>query len=872
MSTNKVANNKGYILVVVESPGKVKKIQEILGPSYLVMASFGHIIDLKPKEMSVDLKTFTPTYVSSEKSTKIIQELKSKYKNSSKILLASDEDREGEMIAWSIAHVLDLQDKDIHRIVFNSITKDAILNAVKNPRKLDYNLIDAQKARRILDRIVGFELSPILWAQLKQYDLSAGRVQSVVVKIIVEKEEEIKKFLQEDEQSFFKFKATFNINSIMLISNLHDLKSTTTTNTLFRGPLSSIPTLVEAKNFMTRCIQSSFKVANITDKKRISNPSAPFTTSTLQQESFRKLGFNVQRTMVVAQKLYEAGYITYMRTDSSILSPEAVTSIKNFITSNYTEEYYMGQVYGSKKNNTQEAHEAVRPTKIEVEQLEDSKDDEKKLYNLIWKRTVASQMKPAEYNDTQIQLSISKTDKYFFETTISKLVFAGYLKVYDIKNLEVVVGDEEENTLVATSSKIPKLNTQVDITQVESLIGKQEYLKPPSRYNEGSLTKKLDPDNLNIGRPGTTAGIITKIQQRGYVTIMDMPGIEKDAIILELDKTKKKIKETGEKITIGKENNKFIPLTMGQVVNDLLESNFPKILDYKFTEDLENSLDKIAEGNINFVTVLKKFYKEFHSLVEKFKDRPNLIEDKYTRVVGKYLDTGCDIVATLGKFGPFIKLVNPDKKKRGDGKEESKEEKADNKVKNTLCKEKSPAPIKPPLTIDSITLKQSLELLKFPINLGVYKENQVLVKTGKFGYYISYDDINISLNEVVENLSKFTLKDAIKLIDAKQSNILKELVDEDNKKKYVILEGPHGKYINVKDIVNTKSKSKIKKKRLNVALPKDTDYKKLTLVSIQEIITKSFEKKKTRWQKKGVTKEDTKEATKVATRVATKKK
>jgi DNA topoisomerase-1 len=811
-----------YILVVVESPGKIKKIQDILGPQYLVAASYGHILDLKPKEMSVDLTTFEPSYAPQERQAKIIQDLKSKFKNASRVLLASDEDREGEMIAFSIAQVLNLKAENIHRIVFNSITKEAILNSIKNPRKLDYDLIDAQKARRILDRIVGYELSPILWSQLKQHDLSAGRVQSVVVKIIVEKENEIKQFFKEDALSYFKVKATFNINDIILTCNLMQNKK-----------IANLNNDIAARSFINTAIQSKFTISDILEKKSISNPSPPFTTSTLQQEAFKKLGFNVQRTMLVAQKLYESGHITYMRTDSSNLSKEAITNIKDYIIKNYNINDYLQQVYASKKNNTQEAHEAIRPTHVETDYTGDASKDEFKLYNLIRKRSVASQMKPAEYKDVIIKITVSKTKEYYFEANVSKLVYAGYLKVYDIEDLEENKDEDDKedkenkiNKITNKITKIPDLNSQVDISKVLSLTSTQEYAKPPSRYNEGSLTKKLDPDNLNIGRPATTASIITKIQERGYVSIVDIPGIEKDALILELDVKKLKIKELSNKILLGKEANKFIPLSIGTVVNDVLQTQFPQIVDYKFTELVENDLDKIAEGKVKYTEVLKKFYKQFHELILKFKNSKNIIETKYTRIVGKYLNSTCSIIATLGKYGPMIKLEDLNDKK------------------NKLCKEKTPAPIKEPMTIENITLEQCLELFKFPINLGEYKDSDVLLKTGKFGYYLNYNNSNIAIKDEIKDIDKYSLKDAIKVIALSQSNILKEF--KDDKKRYVILEGPHGKYINISEL----GKSKIKKKKMNVGLPIDVNIEKLTLELVLDAITKYYEKKKTRFVKK----------------------
>ncbi len=856
----------GKILVIVESPGKIKKLQALLGPNYIVMASIGHIIDLESKSISVDIKNkFKPSYSTIPGKEQVIKDLQNAAKKADEILLASDEDREGEMIAWSLAYTLGL--KNPKRIAFNSITQSELDKAIKNPRKIDENLVDAQKTRRILDRIVGYEISPILWRSIKA-TLSAGRVQSVVTRIIIDKENDIKNFMQEDQNSYFKFDGTFldnkdkpfkaflysskaqkeQVDEMQTLEEPEETIVETEIKGLRKGSKAKIYDEDDARGVMKDISKSTFKIDNIADKDSLRYPSAPFTTSTLQQEAARKLGFTVKRTMTAAQHLYEAGHITYMRTDSVNLSKEAIEDIKKFVMKKYGKEYYMGKNYDAKTKNTQEAHEAVRPTEVSMEFIkEESKigSDETRLYNLIWKRAVSSQMTPAQFIVKNIEIDISKLKDYYFLTQIENVKFPGFLKVYNIASMEAT----EENTNIDLK-KGSKLG-------VECITGTQDYDKAPARYNEASLVSKLDPKNLNIGRPSTYASIINKIQERGYVKKEDIPGEEKEVIILSWDGGKK-IKEKTETVTIGKEASKLIPTSMGVLVNDFLVKHFPTIMDYKFTASMEDNLDDIAEGNEDWVKVLDKFYKTFHPIVEKLMKEKTLLIDEIGRVLGKHPETGDEIIATIAKYGPVVKMC----------------------TSKTKCVY---APIKDPLTKDTITLKDALKLFEYPKEIGKYNRKLITLNKGKHGLYLKWGDVNISLEEKekqeidedlatdkkekllekqklmeetykernkllskIKDKDNITLEEAVALLEDKRKNILWE--DTDDKITYTILNGPYGKYINVKD-----EKSKIKKKPVNVKLPEDIEedkIKDLTIDKVKELVKEGMENKYKKYKKK----------------------
>lgn len=796
------------ILVIVESPNKIKKIKEILGSDYEVVASVGHIIDLDPKNMSIDfIHGYKPIYVIKEGKESVVKNLKDHSKNANIILLATDEDREGEMIAWSIAHTLKI--KEAKRITFVAITKSELTNAVKKPREIDMNLVDAQKARRVLDRIIGYEISPLLRKNIGPGKLSAGRVQSVVVRLIIDRENEIKDFFQGDQNSYYRFKGLFHENGKKsFVTSLHNLDSVGSDGIL-KGDIAKIESETKSRELFKKFMQSKFKVANIFNKKSLRSPAAPFTTSTLQQEASRKLGMTVQRTMSAAQHLYEAGYITYMRTDSINLSVEALDNLKDYIIKTYGEGFYRKMIYKAKTKNTQEAHEAIRPTDAFVESVDVNgkiKDDERRLYSLIWKRTVASQMKPAEYNVTTIQISISKDSEHFFSTSVDNLVFSGYLKVYNIENIE------KEDTEDGSENKeipVPKAGKELLVT---SIVSTQEYEKPPTRYNEASLVDKLDPKNLNIGRPSTYAFIINTILDRGYVKKEDISGFERDSLTLTWN-GKDKIEEDIKKIIIGKENNKFVPTSLGNVVNTFLMSAFPKIMDYKFTANMEEQLDEIAEGKLKYVYVVDNFYKEFHPLVEKYIKEKSLVEEKYTKKLGKD-PTGAEIIATIAKFGPVVKLISPSSSKP------------------------IYAPIKEPLTLETITLDDALKLFEYPKFLGKYKNKNIILNKGQYGLYITYGKDRYAIEEGKTDVS---LEDAEKIIESK-----KPLVEfKTENKVYSVLKGPTGNYIKIVD--NSK---KHMKKTYTVSLPLDIDIKTLTIEKIQNIIEEHWLKQKQKWKKK----------------------
>ena len=824
------------ILLVVESPNKIKKIEHILGNGYKVVASVGHIMDLDPSKMSIELDNgFNPIYIINADKKTVVANLKKSKTYADEILLATDEDREGEMIAWSVANVLKLDVKKAKRITFNAITKGEIMNAIKNPRTINMDLVDAQKARRILDRIVGYELSPLLIKHLGgKGTLSAGRVQSVVARLIVDRESEIKKFLSGNMKSYFKFVSVFTSLKKYFKAQLYDLEGKLKTGE-YKGEQSKVITEADARNIMTLYtnVNTKFKVEHVFDKKKTKGASPPFTTSTLQQDGNRKYGFSVKKTMMTAQKLYEAGYITYMRTDSVNLSDEAINAIKKYIIDTYGEKYYKMTQYKSKSKNTQEAHEAIRPTDLFTTTIEDDGKmgaDEVKLYSLIWKRSVASQMKPAEYNVTSIQISINKDNKHFFMTTIENLVFAGFLLVYNVQEND---DDESEKEDTNQNVPIPKVG---DILPLEELTGAQEYYKPPGRYNEASLVDKLDPKNLNIGRPATYSSIIDKIKTRKYVEIKDMPGKEVDSLTLiwpakqppGSKQSVESIQEKKEKIIICKEKNKFVPTHLGILVNSFLMVHFPKIMDYQFTSTMEDKLDDVANGSLKWADVLKEFYDEFHPLIiSMLKEMPE-IQTKDMRLLGTDPELGYQIYATIGLYGPVVKM---------------------------LCDGKSKyAPIKEPLTLETITLNHAITLFEYPRDLGIYEKKKIVLNRGQYGLYLTHGNNKYSLNkgpvdavkekqekdeeeeddeekeEKVDDDETITLEAAIKIIKSKQS--LKEFDTE--VKRYQICSGPYGNYIKTTD--------KKTKKVYTTAIPKTESLDKLTVERVVEIISQKYQK------------------------------
>lgn len=815
------------ILVIVESPGKIKKIQSILGDNYIVTASVGHIIDLPSKEMSIEINNdFKPKYEPLPDKNKIIKDLKNLAKSADDILLATDEDREGEMIAWTLQYVLNIE--NAKRITFNSITKEEILNAVQNPRQIDYNLVDAQKTRRMLDRIVGYEISPLLWKTIGQ-SLSAGRVQSVVVRLILEKEREIQKFLESDIKSEYKFKGKFNnqfdaqlyqvnkpknilenVDEIIVNDEENINEQEISDSKLIKGYKAVILSEKIARDLMDKFIKSEYKISAKGDTVQIRNPSPPFTTSTLQQEASRKLGFTIQRTMMAAQHLYEAGHITYMRTDSVNLSKEALKSIGDYIKKTYGNEYHKQTYYKSKSNNTQEAHEAIRPTHIEVTGINQTGkigSDESKLYNLIWKRSIACQMSPAKLNVATTQINISKTKDYYFQSDITTIIFDGFLKVYNLQNLE----DNEEHSL---QKNIPKINDKLKLTNLDMI---QDYQKPPTRYNEASLVNKLDPKNLNIGRPSTYASIITKIQERGYVIKKDNEGITKNILHINWNTENKNLNETNEIINLGKDIGKLCPTSIGSVVTDFLVQYFPQIMDYKFTSTMEEKLDNVAEGKINFVNLMKEFYhKDFHPIVENLTKEKIKFVDKDMREIGVN-EEGNKIIATTRRFGEVVYIEK-------DGKEYNM------------------APIKAPLTIKNITLEEALKILSYPKKIGKIDNKIVKLYKGAYGFYAKYGDKKISLSKF-DNEEDINIEKIIELEKEKKSYYLWE--HKEGKIHYTVMDGQYGKYISMKDTTKKSNKP------LNTKLPNDIDIKDLTLDKVKEIIE---EGKKNRFKKRVIKK------------------
>jgi len=804
----------GKTLVIVESPGKIKKIQDILGDNYIVTASVGHIIDLAAKSMSIDISNnFTPSYETLSGKEQVIRDLKKLAKTVDDILIATDEDREGEMIAWSIAYVLEL--KDAKRITFNSITKDEILNAIANPRKIDINLVDAQKSRRILDRVVGFEISPLLWKSIGQ-SLSAGRVQSVVVRIILDKEREIQKFLKDNIESDYRFKSLFNkdINAQLfqikkpIDDNLNEseteeeeedkeIKEEKQSGTLIKGFKTNIKQEKSARDLMKKFVESEYKITGKGDKTQIKNPSPPFTTSTLQQEASRKLGFSIQRTMTAAQHLYEAGHITYMRTDSINLSAEAIKSIGDYIKSTYGNNYHNERHYKAKTKNTQEAHESIRPTHIEntgLSQTGKIGTDETRLYTLIWKRAISSQMSSAKLNISTTQINISKTKDYFFQSDISTIIFDGFLKVYNMQNIEKT--DETEKI----STKTYEINDKLKLNNLDMI---QAYKTPPPRYNEASLVNKLDPKNLNIGRPSTYATIITKIQERGYVQKKDNDGVSYKTLKLEWNSSEKKINEKTDELNIGKDSGRLCPTAIGTIVCDFLTQYFPDIMDYKFTSSMEEKLDKIAEGELNMIKLLKEFYYEdFHPIIEKLSKEKIKYVDKDKREIGVDNESN-RIFATVRRFGPVVFIENQN------------------------GKEVNIAPLKEPLTIETVSLQDALQILSYPKVLGKIDNKITKLYKGKFGFYAKYGDKTINLSKISDE-TEITIDKIKELIEEKKSNYLWE--GKDGKIEYILLDGQFGKYFKITD------KSKKTNKPLNIKLQKDIEIKDLTLDKVKNIV------------------------------------
>ena len=730
-------------LVIVESPAKAKTIEKFLGEDYKVMSSYGHIRDLKKKELSIDPKTLEPDYEIPDEKKKLVSELKSNAKKAKKIWLASDEDREGEAISWHLCEVLGLDEAKTNRIVFHEITKSAILDAIKSPRHLNMDLVNAQQARRVLDRLVGFKLSPVLWRKVKPA-LSAGRVQSVAVRLIVEREREIQAFHSEPY---------YRVNALFGITNADGSQSEVKAelDTRFK-------THEEAVAFLEQCKDAKFAVSNITKKPLRRTPAPPFTTSTLQQEAARKLGFTVSQTMMVAQRLYESGRITYMRTDSVNLSSLAINTSKDEIIKLWGKEYSKTRNYHTHAKGAQEAHEAIRPTFMSQAEI-DGTAQEKRLYELIWKRTVASQMADALIDKTTVTIDIAGSQAKFIANG-EVVTFDGFLKVYREST------DEDDNNQEEATHMLPVMQVG-NVLERREITSTERFSMGPIRYTEASLVHKLE--ELGIGRPSTYAPTISTIQQREYVQKGDKKGEERTYTVDTLKGTKVTSRERKE--MVGSEKGKLLPTDIGIVVNDFLMANFPDIMDYNFTAKVEQQFDQIAEGKEEWNTMMKVFDKSFEPTVDKVMNARS--EHKAgERQLGKEPETGKPVFVKIGRFGPVVQIGSADDTEKPRFSQ--------------LPSDKS---------IETITLEEALELFKLPRTIGEFEGSDVVIGAGRFGPYVMHNKKYVSLPKGTDPM-KVTLEEAIQLIGEKREQEQKRHIkafDEDAKLE--VLNGRYGPYI-----------------------------------------------------------------------------
>ena len=721
-------------LVIVESPAKAKTIEKFLGKDFVVMSSFGHIRDLPSKDMSIDLENnFEPNYIITEDKVKVVKELKAAVEKAEYVWLASDEDREGEAIAWHLKEALKLDKSKTKRIVFNEITKNAILKAVENPRDIDLNLVNAQQARRVLDRIVGYEISPVLWKKVKP-SLSAGRVQSVAVKLIVEREKEINNF---KENKTYKVVADFQTSKQALIS--------ATLNQRFE-------TKDQALEFLKESSSADFTVQAVETKPSKQSPAAPFTTSTLQQEASRKLGFPVARTMQVAQQLYEAGYITYMRTDSVNLSDLALSQAKELILKEYGEEYFKSRKYSNKIKGAQEAHEAIRPTVLSNTEV-NLDSSAQRLYDLIRKRTIASQMADAKLEKTNITINISnRGEKYLCQGEV--ILFDGFMKVYQH------TANDEEETENTNQKLLPAVN-QGENLQHLTTTATETFNNHPPRYNEASLVKKLE--DLGIGRPSTYAPTISTIQKREYVIKMDKPAsVREIEIIISQNNT---IKQISKKENYGAEKSKLNPTDIGTIVTDFLSQHFTDVIDYNFTAEAEKEFDSIAQGKEDWKNMIRDFYTPFHNEVLASE---NTERSSGERLLGVDSQSGKKVYAKIGKYGSMIQI--------GESTDEEKPRFA------SLTKEQS---------INTITLEEALNLFKLPRLVGQWNGMDIVASTGRFGAYISHNKVNASIPKTLSPMT-ISLEECIALLEEKNQ---KQLPIKTFANGAEILNGRYGAYI-----------------------------------------------------------------------------
>ena len=754
-------------LVIVESPAKAKTIEKFLGKDYKVMSSYGHICDLKEKEFSINTDTFEPEYEIPEKKTKVVNDLMAEARKAETVWLASDEDREGEAISWHLYTVLGLKPENTKRIVFHEITKDAILRAIATPRDIDTNLVYAQQARRVLDRIVGFKLSPVLWRKVKPA-LSAGRVQSVTVRLIVEREREINKFISE---------SSYRVTAQFLPASPEDGCS------IISCELSTrFKTAAEAENFLKSCIGASYTIDDVSTKPLKKSPAPPFTTSTLQQEASRKLGLSVMQTMRIAQSLYEAGYITYMRTDSVNLSSLCLNSCKKVITEKIGEKYLKTRKYATNSKGAQEAHEAIRPTYMENSTI-DGTQTEKRLYELIWKRTIASQMADAQIEKTTANIAISD-HKESFVATGEVTIFDGFLHVYR----------ESTDDDATTETKTLPMVHAGEALMAQQITATERFTQHPPRYTEASLVRKLE--ELGIGRPSTYAPTISTIQQRGYVERGDKQGIERTYSRMTL--IDGNIKTTVEKEKVGAEKSKLLPTDIGLVVNDFLLANFPEIMDYNFTATVEKDFDAIAEGEKQWVEPISTFYKEFDPQIS------NILQTKSERKVGERIlgvesASGKPVSVKIGRFGPIVQI-------------------------GTSADDEKPrfAQMKPGQTMETITLDEALELFSLPRTLGEFEEKSLVIGAGRFGPYIKHDNVYVSIPKGIDPLT-ITLDEAVELILAKRKAEAERIIKTfDAEPELQVLNGRFGPYIAYKGS--------------NYKLPKTVVPADLTLEACLEIV------------------------------------
>ena len=834
-------------LVIVESPAKAKTIEKFLGKDYKVASSFGHIADLPTKELGVDTEgDFTPKYIVSKDKKDVVKKLKGLAKDAEMVWLASDEDREGEAIAWHLAEELHLDKDKTKRIVFHEITKSAILKAIENPRGINYNLVNAQQARRVLDRLVGYELSPVLWRKVKG-GLSAGRVQSVSVRLIVEREREIQNFTPE---------ASYRI----------DAEFTTEEGKIFKAKIpKNFETKTEAEQFLSQNIGANFKVSDLSTKPAKKSPAPPFTTSTLQQEASRKLYFSVSKTMMLAQRLYEAGHITYMRTDSVNLSDDARKGAKKEILETYGDKYSKTRQFKGKAKGAQEAHEAIRPTNFASQSVK-AERDEQRLYDLIWKRAIASQMSDAQLERTNVKIEADKHDKQFTANG-EVLKFDGFLKVY------LEGRDEEEEDLQEQEGMLPALRVNEGLNN-NYITATERFTRSPYRYTEASLVKKLE--ELGIGRPSTYAPTISTIQNRNYIEKGSVEGTERKYVQLTFVDDKVSEKELSE--TVGSDKGKLVPTDVGMVVNDFLVNYFSGILDYNFTAKVEQDFDEIAAGKEEWTKMMKDFYNDFHPRVQDVAE--NADREVGERILGTDPASGKPVSVRLGKFGPMVQM-------------------------GTVEDEEKPkfASLSPDQSLDSVTFEEAMELFKLPKELGEYKGEKVEVNNGRFGPYVKFGKKYVSLGKG-EDPIEVSMDRALELIKEKEKAdapiyVYKELPVQKGVGRF----GPYLKwnsmFINVnkkydfdnlseediEELIEDKirkerekvihnwedegirvekarwGRSNIIKGKTKIELPKTVDAAKLSLEEVKDIIEKKAPKKKTAKKKAAAKKPAAKKAT-----------